>query len=336
MDRREICHQQDWFSILTSESQFVISKVHLCFIICCHSWWQHILRQYSLIDKYKTWLKCTNTMSLVVSCVFKCTALSIPEPPSVPPPPPPPPTSRTRNPSPINIMAAGHLSHNALSLLDPPDCGCPGGQGPSADYHEAADWIVFLIPGGWTLQEHPHPGVRLLSAGQATRVKSVIASVAFACKRFSWSSNTCLCDWETKPHCLSPWPRRRRSSRSDCCERRCSFSSFLPSWQIMKYSEQRIPTLNEYCVVCDEQHVFQNGSMLKVGLDESVCSWQGGQMTWTWVPCPMGQNIIIKDALNSTNKNPSRAFFVKVCVQIRSVFEMLAFCDVTMGIKWLT
>ncbi|KTF99839.1 hypothetical protein cypCar_00026835 [Cyprinus carpio] len=37
----------------------------------------------------------------------------------------------------------------------------------------------------------------------------------------------------------------------------------LSSWQIMKYSEQRIPTLNEYCVVCDEQHVFQNGSMLK-------------------------------------------------------------------------
>ena len=34
----------------------------------------------------------------------------------------------------------------------------------------------------------------------------------------------------------------------------------------MKYSEQRIPTLNEYCVVCDEQHVFQNGSMLKVSL----------------------------------------------------------------------
>ncbi|KAG8507435.1 Protein mono-ADP-ribosyltransferase PARP6 [Galemys pyrenaicus] len=32
---------------------------------------------------------------------------------------------------------------------------------------------------------------------------------------------------------------------------------------IMKYAEQRIPTLNEYCVVCDEQHVFQNGSMLK-------------------------------------------------------------------------
>ncbi len=32
----------------------------------------------------------------------------------------------------------------------------------------------------------------------------------------------------------------------------------------MKYAEQRIPTLNEYCVVCDEQHVFQNGPMLKV------------------------------------------------------------------------
>lgn len=41
-------------------------------------------------------------------------------------------------------------------------------------------------------------------------------------------------------------------------------TAVLFSYQIMKYSEQRIPTLNEYCVVCDEQHVFQNGSMLKV------------------------------------------------------------------------
>lgn len=41
-------------------------------------------------------------------------------------------------------------------------------------------------------------------------------------------------------------------------------TAVLLSKQIMKYSEQRIPTLNEYCVVCDEQHVFQNGSMLKV------------------------------------------------------------------------
>ncbi|KAM6925973.1 protein mono-ADP-ribosyltransferase PARP6-like [Lycodopsis pacificus] len=33
--------------------------------------------------------------------------------------------------------------------------------------------------------------------------------------------------------------------------------------QIMRYAEQRLPTLNEYCVVCDERHVFQNGPMLK-------------------------------------------------------------------------
>uniref|UniRef100_A0A3Q1JZS8 PARP catalytic domain-containing protein n=1 Tax=Anabas testudineus TaxID=64144 RepID=A0A3Q1JZS8_ANATE len=33
--------------------------------------------------------------------------------------------------------------------------------------------------------------------------------------------------------------------------------------QVMRYVEQRIPTLNEYCVVCDERHVFQNGPMLK-------------------------------------------------------------------------
>ena len=34
--------------------------------------------------------------------------------------------------------------------------------------------------------------------------------------------------------------------------------------QVMQYTRQRLPTLNEYCVVCDEPHVFQNGAMLKV------------------------------------------------------------------------
>ncbi|XP_077424103.1 protein mono-ADP-ribosyltransferase PARP6-like isoform X2 [Vanacampus margaritifer] len=33
--------------------------------------------------------------------------------------------------------------------------------------------------------------------------------------------------------------------------------------QVMRYAEQRIPTLNEYCVICDERHVFQNGPPLK-------------------------------------------------------------------------
>uniref|UniRef100_A0A8C5QTA4 Poly [ADP-ribose] polymerase n=1 Tax=Leptobrachium leishanense TaxID=445787 RepID=A0A8C5QTA4_9ANUR len=43
------------------------------------------------------------------------------------------------------------------------------------------------------------------------------------------------------------------------------YGSHNPTTQviIMKYAEQRLPTLNEYCVVCDEQHVFQNASMLK-------------------------------------------------------------------------
>ncbi|XP_033749890.1 LOW QUALITY PROTEIN: protein mono-ADP-ribosyltransferase PARP6-like [Pecten maximus] len=38
--------------------------------------------------------------------------------------------------------------------------------------------------------------------------------------------------------------------------------------QMFQYIRQRIPTLNEYCVVCDEPHVFQNGAMLK----PAVCS----------------------------------------------------------------
>uniref|UniRef100_A0A8C8JF91 Poly [ADP-ribose] polymerase n=1 Tax=Oncorhynchus tshawytscha TaxID=74940 RepID=A0A8C8JF91_ONCTS len=35
------------------------------------------------------------------------------------------------------------------------------------------------------------------------------------------------------------------------------------SWSVTGLGFFLIPTLNEYCVVCDEQHVFQNGSMLK-------------------------------------------------------------------------
>lgn len=34
----------------------------------------------------------------------------------------------------------------------------------------------------------------------------------------------------------------------------------------MEYAEQRIPVLNEFCVVCDEPHVFQNGPMLRVSV----------------------------------------------------------------------
>ncbi|XP_029573940.1 protein mono-ADP-ribosyltransferase PARP8-like isoform X2 [Salmo trutta] len=33
--------------------------------------------------------------------------------------------------------------------------------------------------------------------------------------------------------------------------------------QTMEYAEQRTPVLNEFCVVCDEPHVFQNGPMLR-------------------------------------------------------------------------
>ncbi|XP_077862205.1 protein mono-ADP-ribosyltransferase PARP6-like, partial [Saccoglossus kowalevskii] len=33
--------------------------------------------------------------------------------------------------------------------------------------------------------------------------------------------------------------------------------------QTMLFIRNRVPTLNEYCVVCDQPHVFQNGAMLK-------------------------------------------------------------------------
>ena len=44
------------------------------------------------------------------------------------------------------------------------------------------------------------------------------------------------------------------------------------SLQIMEYAEQRIPVLNEFCVVCDEPHVFENGPMLRVSNQEETSS----------------------------------------------------------------
>lgn len=41
---------------------------------------------------------------------------------------------------------------------------------------------------------------------------------------------------------------------------------FFFFFKIYQYVLQRLSTLNEFCVVCDEPHVFQNGPMLKPSL----------------------------------------------------------------------
>lgn len=116
------------------------------------------------------------------------------------------------------------VSHNPLSSLDPSDCGCPGGQGPSADYHEAADWIVFLIPGGWTLQEHPNTGVWLSSTGQT----SVTYERNYCCTYTPTPSESLLSDtWQTAPcnEALSQFspPSQFLSWRSVNWEHSCDF-----------------------------------------------------------------------------------------------------------------
>lgn len=82
--------------------------------------------------------------------------------------------------------------------------------------------------------------------------------------------------------------------------------------QIMKYAEQRIPTLNEYCVVCDEQHVFQNGSMLKVQRPpgqpplEHVCGGAGHQ-EGPWGRVEAGQ-VLMSFGLAGTGSAPRCPF----------------------------
>lgn len=58
-----------------------------------------------------------------------------------------------------------------------------------------------------------------------------------------------------------------------CKKSTLSHICFSMCMQIMRYAEQRIPTLNEYCVVCDERHVFQNGTMLKVHCWKEMWLW---------------------------------------------------------------
>ncbi|XDV28474.1 hypothetical protein PO909_031780, partial [Leuciscus waleckii] len=76
--------------------------------------------------------------------------------------------------------------------------------------------------------------------------------------------------------------------------------------QIMKYSEQRIPTLNEYCVVCDEQHVFQNGSMLKHARAVCVLVLHTGCDVWSLCVCPQVVDLLVamcRAALESPRKS---------------------------------
>lgn len=190
-------------------------------------------------------------------------------------------------PYPLSCHGCCTVSHNPLSSLDPSDCGCPGGQGPSADYHEAADWIVFLIPGGWPLQEHPNTGVWLSSTGQT----SVTYKSNYHCTYTPTpSENLFRCPKRDKPlRVLAAWirlycnfPLLVSSWRGGVLTGNTTVISF---WQIMKYSEQRIPTLNEYCVVCDEQHVFQNGSMLKVMRKISNLTYYTDPVAHFKMPC---------------------------------------------------
>jgi len=48
---------------------------------------------------------------------------------------------------------------------------------------------------------------------------------------------------------------------------------------VMAYARRRIPTLNDYCVICDRPHVFATGSMLKPAVcSRELCCWSFQQL----------------------------------------------------------
>uniref|UniRef100_A0A671WI28 Poly [ADP-ribose] polymerase n=1 Tax=Sparus aurata TaxID=8175 RepID=A0A671WI28_SPAAU len=83
--------------------------------------------------------------------------------------------------------------------------------------------------------------------------------------------------------------------------------------QVMRYAEQRIPTLNEYCVACDERHVFQNGPMLKPAVcTRELCVFSFytlGVMTGATEEVATGAEVVdlqvamCRAALQSSRKN---------------------------------
>lgn len=43
---------------------------------------------------------------------------------------------------------------------------------------------------------------------------------------------------------------------------------------VAAYARRRLPTLNNYCVICDLPHVFSTGSMLKPAVcSRELCCW---------------------------------------------------------------
>uniref|UniRef100_A0A671WNU6 Poly [ADP-ribose] polymerase n=1 Tax=Sparus aurata TaxID=8175 RepID=A0A671WNU6_SPAAU len=89
--------------------------------------------------------------------------------------------------------------------------------------------------------------------------------------------------------------------------------TYTPSGKVMRYAEQRIPTLNEYCVACDERHVFQNGPMLKPAVcTRELCVFSFytlGVMTGATEEVATGAEVVdlqvamCRAALQSSRKN---------------------------------
>ncbi|KAJ8304948.1 hypothetical protein KUTeg_018531 [Tegillarca granosa] len=85
--------------------------------------------------------------------------------------------------------------------------------------------------------------------------------------------------------------------------------------QIYRYVLQRIPTLNEYCVVCDDPHVFQNGAMLKVvdlliAMTKTACSSHRKKVIFDPYP-----TVVDPDNSRELALNPKQISFMRTPYQ---------------------
>ncbi|KAK3098777.1 hypothetical protein FSP39_023024 [Pinctada imbricata] len=150
------------------------------------------------------------------------------------------------------ILNHGDLLKAINDLMGKKDSSKQADQGQDANQYDC-DFPELGKPNKLMPQfSHPPTAKRKKKKKDFTRQKSSVASVLFK------ESGTDDNDLTLKPS--STWYGRnsKRIPPNDL--------GFLV--MVFQYIRQRLPTLNEYCVVCDEPHVFQNGAMLK----PAVCS----------------------------------------------------------------
>uniref|UniRef100_A0A803V270 PARP catalytic domain-containing protein n=1 Tax=Ficedula albicollis TaxID=59894 RepID=A0A803V270_FICAL len=173
-----------------------------------------------------------------------------------------PPASTQAGVAPFNILVGGHckniptLEYGFLVQVGVLHPAHPQPAAQSILFHLSTSYYLEHSP-HYPIPAHPYPDAQsILPVPQPTQPCPIAQNIFPGAPHPTYPHSTACVILPSDQSSTHPHPSAWSMPQAVP-------DSLHPAPQIMKYAEQRIPTLNEYCVVCDEQHVFQNGSMLK-------------------------------------------------------------------------